>query len=74
MNTPPYGSPWQQVFVHAMLEGDRPRVPEKLAAAEHAISKRLDELPLSQANAAELEALLSAINKISRVKNESRKA
>ena len=68
MNTPPYGSPWQQVFVHAMLETNRPRAPEKLAAAEHAISKRLSELALSPENAAELEALMSAINKISRLK------
>ena len=71
VNTPPYGSPWQQVFVHAMLEMDCPRVPEKIAAAEHAIQKRLSELPVSQANAPELEALISAINKISRLKRSA---
>jgi hypothetical protein len=54
-----------------MLEMDCPRVPEKIAAAEHAIQKRLSELPVSQANAPELEALISAINKISRLKRSA---
>ena len=67
VNTPPHGSPWQPIFVNAMLETSR-RAPEKIAAAEHAISKRLQELALSSENAAELEALMSAINRLSRLK------
>jgi hypothetical protein len=54
--------------VHAVLEARRPRAPEKIAAAEHAISKRLDELAVCQENAAELEALMSAIKRISGLK------
>jgi|KBSMisStaDraftv2_1062788.scaffolds.fasta_scaffold01662_8 DNA uptake protein ComE-like DNA-binding protein len=71
MNTPPYWSPWQHVFVHAMMEIDSPRIALKIAAAEDAISKRLNELPLNQANAEELQALLSASNKLDRAKAEA---
>lgn len=70
MNTPPYGAPWQHVFVHAMMEIDSPSIASKIAAAEDAISKRLDELPLDKANAEELRALLSAIIKLDRAKTE----
>jgi hypothetical protein len=53
-----------------MMELDSPRVVSKLAAEEDAISKRLNELPLNQANAEELQALMSAINKLHRAKAE----
>ena len=71
MNTPSYGAPWQQIFVHAMLEIDSPRIASKIAAAEDAVSKRLNELPLNQANAEELQALISAINKLRSAKAEA---
>ena len=71
MNTPSYGAPWQQMFVHAMLEIDSPRVASKIAAAEDAVSKRLNELPMNQANAEELQALISAINKLQSAKAEA---
>ena len=71
MNTPPYGAPWQHKFVHAMMELDSPSVVSKLAQAEDAVSKRLNELTVNQANAEELQALMSAINKLHRAKAEA---
>jgi len=71
MNTPSYGAPWQQKFVHALMEINSPRIASKIAAAEDAVSKRLNELPLNQANAEELQALISAINKLQRAKVEA---
>ena len=71
MNTPSYGTPWQQKFVHALMEINSPRIASKIAAAEDAVSKRLNELPLNQANAEELQALISAISKLHRAKAEA---
>jgi len=54
-----------------MLEIDSPRIASKIAAAEDALSKRLSELPLNQANAEELQALISAVNKLQSFKAEA---
>jgi hypothetical protein len=67
--TPSYGAPWQQIFVHAMLERRRARSASKIAAAEKAITKRLNELPVSKENAEELQALMSAVNKLNGAKS-----
>jgi hypothetical protein len=53
-----------------MMELDGPRVVSKLAA-EDAVSKRLNELRLNQANVEELQALMSAIKKLHRAKAEA---
>ena len=54
-----------------MMEIDSPRIALKIAAAEDAISKRLNELPLNQANAEELQALLTASKKLDGAKAEA---
>jgi hypothetical protein len=52
-----------------MLERRRARSSSKIAAAEKAITKRLNELPVSKENAEELQALMSAINKLNGAKS-----
>ena len=54
-----------------MMEIGSARAASKLAAAEDEISKRLNELPLTQGNVEELRALLSAINMLDRAKVKS---
>jgi hypothetical protein len=52
-----------------MLERRRARSASKIAAAEKAITNRLNELPLSQENVAELQALVSAVKKLEQAKS-----
>jgi hypothetical protein len=54
--------PWKDLYIEALLEGDKDRVPARIAQAEHAITQRARELfNVSGDNFKEQEALGEAL-------------
>ena len=62
---------WQKPVQEALVELDREKLRERIAAAERAISQRLEAMERSQADRAEREAMQQALASLRVVKKES---
>ena len=62
---------WQKPVQEALVELDKDKLKERIAAAERAIAQRLEAIERSPADRAEREAMQHALSSLRVVKKES---
>ena len=66
----PLDSRWEKLYVAAILETDDERLPQRIRAAEEAISMRLKTLPHKESRLAEIQKIENALKGLNTLRRE----